>query len=70
MYLSFSTIFANIYLLYTYSKPPTEPRVLRIICGVVGGGGGRWVCKPILVVSLSQNQAEQLFRVGSGGMGQ
>ena len=28
---------------------------------VVGGGGGQWVCKPVLVFSLSLGQAEQLL---------
>ena len=52
--------------LYTYSWPPTEPRVLRKVCVVVGGGWWwLWwvVCKTFLVLSLSLSQAEQLLSV-------
>ena len=37
--------------LHLKSYPPTRPRTLQKVCVVVGGVGGGWVCKPMLVLS-------------------
>ena len=48
--------------LYIKSYPPTLPRTVLKVCGG-GGGGWWWWLRPILVFSLSLDQAEHQIRM-------